>query len=210
MIDRRPAAAALIKKSRRVGMTAFLGWISGVRLMLTIAIACKIQDRSFRLCWQGESASTATRAFARVIVASWHINRLQGGRDVDRATPSDAHTQNDESGRVKACQNAGAKPSYRGQAGNFLIVLSLTAFEPKRSFGGFHSTCLSWPNSVTSRAAISRSSTSRRQASRGTNLAYRELAARKVDIQLAAGNEPALRAARSADNCLHRARLRSG
>src|SRR5215813_4185992 len=106
MIDGRPAAAALIKKSRRVGMTAFLGWISGVPLMLTIAIACKIQDRSFRLCWQGESASTATRAFARVIVASWHINRLQGGRDVDRATPSDAHTQNDESGRVKACQNA--------------------------------------------------------------------------------------------------------
>src|SRR5262249_44198187 len=83
------------------------------------------------------------RAFARVIVASWHINRLQRGRDVDRATPSDAHTQNDESGRVKACQNAGAKLCYRGQGGNFLLGLSLTAFEPKRSFGGFHSTCLS-------------------------------------------------------------------
>src|SRR5262245_10170632 len=111
--------------------------------MLTIAIACKIQDRSFRLCWQGESASTATRAFARVIVASWHINRLQGGRDVDRATPSDAHTQNDESGRVKACQNAGAKLCYRGTRWKFFARSEPYWFGTLGSFGGFHSTCLS-------------------------------------------------------------------
>jgi hypothetical protein len=29
-----------------------------------------------------------------------------------------------------------------GQGGNFLLGLRLTALEPKRSFGGFHSTCL--------------------------------------------------------------------
>src|SRR5262249_749276 len=75
MIDGRPAAAALIKKSRRVGMTAFLGWISGVRLMLTIAIACKIQDRSFRLCWQGESAPRAPSRGS-----SWQVGTLTGCR----------------------------------------------------------------------------------------------------------------------------------
>jgi ABC transporter substrate binding protein len=47
------------------------------------------------------------------------------------------------------------------------------------------------------RAAISRSSTSRLRASKGHELTYRELASRNVDILLAAGNEPALRAARA-------------
>ena len=49
----------------------------------------------------------------------------------------------------------------------------------------------------------------------GYVLTYRELAARKTDILLAAGNEPALRAARAARrrrhaDRFHRARLRSG
>src|SRR5262249_12608159 len=65
MIDGRPAAAAPIKKSRRVGMTAFLrpvNFCSENRHDLQ-------EDRSFRFCWHGRSAradkvgrSTAARS----------------------------------------------------------------------------------------------------------------------------------------------------
>src|SRR5262249_38508807 len=55
-----------------------------------------------------------------------------------------------------------------------------------------------WPNSGIKKAATLRSITSKRRISKATKKNYRELAARKVDVFLAVGNERALRAALSA------------
>src|SRR5262249_37088299 len=54
-----------------------------------------------------------------------------------------------------------------------------------------------WPNSAIKKAGISHSTISKHRISKATETNYRELAARKVDVFLAVGNEPALRAALS-------------
>jgi soluble P-type ATPase len=55
-----------------------------------------------------------------------------------------------------------------------------------------------WPNSAIKKATALYSITSKHRISKATKKNYRELAARKVDVFLAGGNEPALRAALSA------------
>src|SRR5262249_52195169 len=84
MIDGRPAAAALIKNSRRVGMTAFLSWrnqVSGVPRCSPLQQPARFRIGLF--AFVGKASQLRSHAPSGRPVARWHKHGAMQLGDAD-------------------------------------------------------------------------------------------------------------------------------